>query len=62
MIFVKISDDMPPQINILNMVIPIIMHLPVCLCFVSNWSVLSHLIKGVNLFLKYIAGYIIKNF
>ena len=33
-----ISDDRPPQMKILNMVIPILMHY--C-SFVSNWSVTS---------------------
>ena len=38
MISERISADIPPQIKILNMVIPILMHF--C-SFVSNWSVAS---------------------
>ena len=36
MISEHISNDIPPQMKILNMVIPILMHF--C-CFVSNWSI-----------------------
>ena len=36
MISERISDDIPPQMKILNMVIPILVH--IC-SFVSNWSV-----------------------
>ena len=32
-------DDIPPKMQILNMLIPILMH--IC-SFVSNWSVASH--------------------
>ena len=39
-IFEGISDDMPPKMKILNMVIPIIMHF--C-SFLSNWSIVSRL-------------------
>ena len=42
MISDHISDDIPTQLNILNMVIPILMHFSACLpsksLFVSNWS------------------------
>ena len=31
-----ISDDIPPQMNILNMVIPILMHLCTCLLFIAK--------------------------
>ena len=53
MILVNISDDIPPQNNILNMVIPIIMHF--CVRLLLKSFVLSHIVK-------YIAGYTIKNF
>ena len=36
----RISDDIPPQMKIFNMVIPILMH--VC-SFVSSWSVASRI-------------------
>ena len=43
----RISDDIPPQMKILNMAIPVLMHF--C-SFVSNWSVASsimpHVIQG----------------
>ena len=47
MISERISDDIPPQIKILNMVIPFLMRF----ChLVSNWSVASHIKphKGVR--------------
>ena len=38
----SIFDDLPPQMKILNMVIPLLMHF----CrFVSNWSVASRFIQ-----------------
>ena len=40
MISERISDDIPPQMKILNMVIPILMHF--C-SFISNWSVVSRI-------------------
>ena len=41
------SDDIPPQMNILNMVIiPILMHF--C-SFVSNWSIANMFLKGYPL-------------
>ena len=40
MISERISDDIPPQMKVLNMVIPILMH--VC-SFVSNLSVASRI-------------------
>ena len=43
MICERISDDMPPQMKILNMVIPILMHF--C-SFVPNWSVKPHKAAG----------------
>ena len=60
-----VSDDIPLQMKILNMVIPIIMHF--C-SLVSNWSVASriepHIIQRnvtylimSNYFRQYIAGY-----
>ena len=70
MISERISDDIPPQMKILNMVIPILMHF----CnFLSNQSVEScikrHVIKRnvtylvtSNYFLQYIAGYTVTNF
>ena len=45
MIFERISDDIPPQMKILNMVIPILMHF--C-SLISNWSVASRLKPHVN--------------
>ena len=39
MISERISDDIPPQIKLLNMVIPILMHYG---SFHSNWSVAAH--------------------
>ena len=36
MISERISDDIPPKMKMLNMVIPILMHF---YSFVSNWSV-----------------------
>ena len=38
MIFERISDNIPPQMKVLNMVIPILMHF---YNFLSNWSVAS---------------------
>ena len=48
-----ISDDVSPQINILNMVIPILKHFCACLHFksffvVSNWRVPSHMKQHVT--------------
>ena len=40
MISERISDDIPPQMKILNMVIPILMHF--C-SLISNWSVASRI-------------------
>ena len=65
MISKRISDDIPPQMKILNMVITILMHF--C-SFVSNWSVASLIMPDViqrnvtlimtsKCFLQYIAGY-----
>ena len=66
----RISQDIPPQMNILNLVIPIPMHL----CnFVTNWSVASrkmlHVIQlnvtyimTFNCFLQYMAGYTVAKF
>ena len=47
MISERISDDISPQIKILNMVIPILMRF---YSLVSNWSVASHIkpYKGVR--------------
>ena len=47
MIFERISDDIPPHIKILNMVIPILMRF---YSLVSNWSVASSIKppKGVR--------------
>ena len=70
MISEGISDDIPPQMKILNIVIPILMHF--C-SFVSNWSVASHIMLHVMqlnvtqlmmsyCFLQYIAGYTVANF
>ena len=44
MISERISDNIPPQMKILNMVIPILMHF--C-SFVPNWSVESGLMPHV---------------
>ena len=66
----RISDDKPPQMKILNMVIPILMHF--C-SFISNWSVASCIKPNViqrfetklmtsNYFRQYIAGYTVTNF
>ena len=51
MISDRISDDIPPQMEILNMVISILM---LFCCFVSNWSVASciKLHKGVRCQMK----------
>ena len=65
MISERISYNIPPQLEILNMVIPILMH--VC-SFISNWIVASHIKPHViqqnvmqlmtsNYFPQYIAGY-----
>ena len=65
-----ISDDVPLQMKILNMVIPILMHF--C-SFISNQSVESHikphviqqnvtLLMTSNYFLQYIAGHTVTNF
>ena len=65
MISDRISDDIPPKMKILNMVIPILLHF--C-SFVSNLSVASciksHVIQRTvtllmmsNNFRQYIAGY-----
>ena len=74
MISKSISGDIPPQMKILNMVIPILMRFD---SFVSNWSVSSHImphviqakcdvINDVKLFptgyRQYIAGYTVPNF
>ena len=70
MISERISDDIPPQIKILNMVIPILMHF--C-SFVSKWSVASrikpHVIQRIvtllmmsNYFQQYITGYTVAIF
>ena len=40
MISERISDDIPPQMNILNMVIPILMHF---FSYVLNWSIASRI-------------------
>ena len=40
MISDRISDNIPPQMKILNMVIPVLMHF--C-SFVSNWSIESNI-------------------
>ena len=45
MIFERISDDIPPQMKILNMVIPILMNY--C-SFTSNWCIASHLMLHVT--------------
>ena len=46
MISRRISDDIPPQMKILNMVIPILMHF--C-SFVSNWSIYGcHTVRAKN--------------
>ena len=51
MIYEHISDDIPPQMEILNMVIPILMHF---YYFVSNLSNLNrniiHVIDDIKLF------------
>ena len=65
-----ISKDIPPQMNILNIVIPILLHF--C-SFVSNWSVASRIkLHGIqrtvtylmtsNCFRHYIVGYTVANF
>ena len=65
-----ISDDIPPQMKILNMVIPILMH---CYSLVSNWCVASrtkaYIIQQIltrlmtsNYFRQYIAGFTVANF
>ena len=46
MIFEGISDDIPPQMKILNMVVPILMHF--C-SFLSNWSDASHIMPSVRI-------------
>ena len=45
MISESISDNIPPQMKISNMVFPIVM--PFC-SFVSNWSVTSHMCDLIN--------------
>ena len=45
MISERISDDIPPQMKILNMVIPILMHF---YRLVSNWSIRSCIKPHVN--------------
>ena len=63
MISEHISDDILPQNEILNMVIPILMQF----CrFISKWSVASRIsstkcdvINDIKQFPKYIAGYIV---
>ena len=42
MISDRISDNIPPQMKILNMVIAIIMHFRIC-SLVANWSVASRI-------------------
>ena len=70
MISESISDDIPPQIKILNMVIPILMHFS---SLSSNWSVTRHVKTHViqlnvkylitsNYFRQFIAGYTVANF
>ena len=48
MISEHISDDVLPQIKILNMIIPILMH--ICCSFILNWSIASRIKphKGVH--------------
>ena len=52
MISVRIADPIPPQMNILNIVIPILMHF---YGLVSNWSIASRIkmYKGINHSTKY---------
>ena len=63
--YIRRYTSTPPQMKILYMVIPILMHF--C-SFVSNWSVASRIIGNVaqlmtsNCFLHYIAGYTVANF
>ena len=73
MIFERISDDIPPQIKILNLVIPILMRF---YSLISNWSVASRIqphkcvryqmkrdiINAVKLFSTVITGYTVANF
>ena len=70
MISERIYNDISPQMKILNMVIPILMHF--C-SLVLNWSVGSHINLHViqqdvtlsmtsNYFRQYIAGYTVSNF
>ena len=49
-VYIYIYDDIPPQVNILNMVILILMHFCVnftvkIFCFISNWRVVSVVIQ-----------------
>ena len=69
MLFDCISEDIPPEVKTLKMVIHIVMHF--C-SFVSNWSIAIHIvtyhpticdiINVSNYFPQFIAGYIVAIF
>ena len=66
MIYDHISDDIPPQISILNMSIPILIHFCVCLSLNSLFHPAPNPTKcdDIKLFqtVLCIAGYTVKNF